>query len=819
VRRRARRLALAFASATSLPVESLAERAIARAEPSDAARPPAETVTKPKLRGTADVPYPEGARGDARVVLTLEVRADGTVRSATADEPNEPFSSHASAAALDFVFEPATRGGRPVAAKIRLELRFIEPAAPEPQPETAEGVTTPAAAPGTAALPAGTPAAKAAAHQPIEVVVTGVRPELSRTASLTRAEVREIPGTFGDPFRAVEALPGVTPIVSGLPFFFVRGAPPGNVGYFLDGVRVPLLFHVGAGPSVVNPALIDRVDFYPAGYPARFGRVSGGVVAGETLPPAAEFHGEYNVRVFDVGAMVEAPFADGRATAMLGGRYSYTGYLLTALSQTTLLDYWDYQGRVSYELGPRDRVELFSFGSYDYVGERTPTETITLFGTEFHRLDLRYDHRFAQRGKLRTAFTLGLDRSRVQQQDRHVRMRTAGARNEFEYRLSDSALFRAGTDLSLETYDIELGTTDLPPSTARVAESFPSRTDTALGLRGDVVLRVTPRFEVTPGARIDLYGSDGVTALAIDPRVSWRAQASEKWAVLGVFGVAHQPPAFVVPLPGFQPGGIPGGLQRALQGSLGIELALGKNMTATATAFQNAFFSMSDPLGAVPPLPMGCPPGTYPGNSIGGDLGEQPDEAAPCGERFPPGTLGPDRSGGGGQGADSRGNRRTAEAFEVRTMGSGRGIELYFKRRLTERLGGFVSYTFSRSTRSYERRSYPAAFDRTHVANAALAYDLGRGFRAGVRGMFYTGVPKAPDATDPSTRLPAFFRLDVRFEKRFQLGKKSHLSLVAEWLNATLSKEAVTTTCTLSGCEAEMIGPVTIPSVGVEGAF
>src|SRR5207249_4000018 len=46
--------------------------------------------------------------------------------------------------------------------------------------------------------------------------------------SLSKAEVRELPGAFGDPFRAIEALPGVTPIVSGLPYFYVRGAPPGN---------------------------------------------------------------------------------------------------------------------------------------------------------------------------------------------------------------------------------------------------------------------------------------------------------------------------------------------------------------------------------------------------------------------------------------------------------------------------------------------------------------------------------------------------------------------------------------------------------------
>jgi hypothetical protein len=617
----------------------------------------------------------------------------------------------------------------------------------------------------------------------------------------------------------VEALPGVTPIVSGLPFFFVRGAPPGNVGYFLDGVRVPVLFHVGVGPSVVNPALIDRVDFYPAGYPARYGRFAGGIVAGETLPADVRLHGEYNLRLFDAGALAEAPFADGRGAALLGGRYSYTALILSLLSSTTTLDYWDYQARIGYDLGPRDRVELFSFGSYDYVGERTPTETLTLFGTEFHRIDLRYDHRFSDRGKLRTAITLGLDRSRLQSSDRKVRERVTTARSELEYRLSSGVLLRAGTDFTLETYDIELGASDLSPTAARVAESFPSRTDLAVSGRADFVLH-HGRLEVTPGARVDLYASDGASAVGVDPRLAWRVQVSQRVALLGVAGVAHQPPAFVVPIPGFQPGGLPGGLQRALQESLGLEFLLGGGMTLTTAVFQNAFFRMSDPLGAAEPQPAGCPPGSYPSETLGGDLGEQPSEAATCGVRFDPGTLGPDRSGGGGQAADSRGGRRIGRAFEVRTLGASHGFELMLKRRLTQRLGGFVSYTLSRSTRSYGRRKYVAAFDRTHVANAAIAYDLGRGFRVGGRVVFYTGLPKPPDPTDPgSTRLPAFFRLDARAEKKFRLGERAHLSIVAEWLNLTLSKEAVTTTCTLEGCQAEMIGPITIPSLGVEGAF
>ena len=106
------------------------------------------------------------------------------------------------------------------------------------------------------------------------------------------------------------------------------------------------------------------------------------------------------------------------------------------------------------------------------------------------------------------------------------------------------------------------------------------------------------------------------------------------------------------------------------------------------------------------------------------------------------------------------------------------------------------------------------------MANAAVAYDLGKQWRAGTRVVFYTGLPKAPDPADPgATRLPPFFRVDLRLEKRWSLGKSSWIAVVAEWMNATLSKEAVASTCTLSGCESQMVGPITIPSLGMEGGF
>jgi len=783
--------------------------------PPPPAAPPVGVVA-PKVVSDTSVTYPEGASGEARVILTLTVSDDGTVRDVAAAEDLPPFTSRAIAAARLWTFEPATRDGKPIAARIKMEVVFrppVEvPAPPEPEPPP------PPPAPASALRSPGRPAPVAEE----QVTVRGERVEASRTVTLTRNEVRQIPGTFGDPFRAVEVMPGVTPIVTGLPFFFIRGAPPGNVGYYLDGVRVPLLFHVGAGPSVVHPGLINHVDLYPGGYPARFGRFSGGIVSGETAEPKGELSGEGNIRLFDVGALVETPFAGGRGNVMLGGRYSYTAALLTLISSDTSLDYWDYQARAHYDLGPDDRLGVFAFGSYDYLGERTPTGTITLFGTEFHRIDLRHDHRIGSRGHVRTAVTLGLDRSR-QADDRFVRDRILAARSEYTYALSRRLLFRAGTDVQADSYDIDLGSTAVAPSAQSVINFFPTRTDLAIGARADVVIGVSDKLEVTPGVRTDLFVSQGATAVGVDPRIAMKTHVTNRLRVLSAIGLVHQVPSFVVPLPGFQPGGLVGGLQKAWQESMGLEMDVGEGTTATVTGFHNAFYDMSDPLGAQPAEIAGCVPGTFPRDTLAGDRtsGGGGGGGGNCGvPRFVPGTIGPDRSGGGGQAADSNTGRRVQNAFEIRSRGQAYGLELMFKRKLTSRLGGFLSYTLSRSERSFENRTYIATFDRTHVLNAALAFDLGRKWRAGTRVTFYTGLPKAPgDPTDDSTRLDPFFRLDLRLEKRWQLGKTTWLSFVAEWMNATLSKEQVATTCTLRGCEAQLVGPVTIPSLGLEGGF
>lgn len=752
-----------FACASVVASLSFATQAAA------AVPPQATTVAPPTPTSAQSVPYPSGAEGDVTLVLTLVVEKDGRVSHVSAEGPPSRFTEAAEEAARTWTFDPATRGGQPVAARIRAEVVFHAPAPAPPVVEARAAAPPSTTRPRPAAPGRPAPARPASATPPEEVVVHGARGEPSRTASLGRAEVRQLPGAFGDPFRAIDALPGVTPIASGVPFFFVRGAPPGNVGYFLDGVKVPYLFHVALGPSVVHPGIVERVDLYPGGYPASFGRFTGGIVSGELTQPRTDLHGEANLRLVDAGALAETGFANGRGTALVGGRFSYTAALVSLFATGVELAYRDYQARVSYDVTPRDRLVVTSFGAFDLLGQTTNDIRTILFATEFYRVDTRWEHTFSPETKARTSLTFGYDQSRVPAQPRNSQNLLGNVRTEVLHTLSQEARVRVGADALLERYTVDERPYSDPddPVTKRFNALFPPRVDVQAGLRADLSLTLG-RLELIPGVRFDLFHSGDSTVTAIDPRVSTRTTLTDSVCVLSSFGLTHQPPSYLVPIPGLAVGNLRGGLQEAIQSSVGVEVELPLEVTASVSAFRNIFHNMSDTLGVSERDPF--------------DL-----------------------------------NYR-----EPRSEGEAHGLELYVRRRLTKRLSGYVTYTLSRSTRTVDREVFVSAFDRTHVANAAIALDLGRGWRAGTRFTLYTGVPViaqggvsgnalvAPPRSLRPERDPAFYRFDVRLEKKWTLSGSRWLSFVMEMMNVTLHKE------TLQGQE---IGPVSIPSLGLEGGI
>lgn len=727
--------------AIACAVASYATRAAA--EPSGVV-PPAQLAAEP-------VPYPEGAHGPAEVVLELVIAQDGSVTDVNVRDGAEPFASAARIAVARWQFRPASREGIPIRARITAKVSFRESAA----------APLPAASSTNDAAPQPNAPAPEATAQPTEIRVIGEDRQELGSLHIPRSETRLIPGAFADPFRVVEVLPGVAPVLSGIPYFYVRGAPPGDVGYSIDGIPVPLLFHVGAGPSVIAPALVERVDLFPAAFPAEYGRVAGAVISGATMAPSSVARGEAQARIFDAGAMIEQPFANGRGSVLFGGRYGYTQAVLSLVAPDYGLNYWDYQARVAYHLNATDTLTAFAFGALDRLtNERLERK---LFDTQFHRLDLRWD-RDTERSHTRLALTLGTDRVQNGQENdaaigSQVRAASARLRLESSYRVSPGLRLRGGGDVGASNVTREADIVG--------AQAFaqPKRVDSAGGVYADAIWRPARAVEVVPGLRLDLARSREKNHVFVEPRLGTRLRVMQGVSWVSAFGVAHQLPTQAVRVPGRAPNGLEQSEQEAWQATSGIELALPASLLGKVSLFHSWI-----------------------------------------------------------------------DASDIDVTGRAYGLELFLRRNFSERLGGFVSYTLSRATYTQRTFTNQAEFDRTHVLSLVLGYDLGRGFRLGGRSLFESGRRYAVACPTPSCgpgdpmtprpyvaygRFPNFVRVDVRFEKRWQLGEGRWISGTFEWFNATLAKEAdgMGWNYVRGGLVRTDRSALTLPSIGIEAGF
>ncbi|RKH61443.1 TonB family protein, partial [Corallococcus aberystwythensis] len=434
------------------------------------------SLVPPGLTADAPAAWPEGLEGTpGEVELELLVDVEGRVAEAKVVRAavEARLTDAALAAAPGLRFTPATLGGVPVAVRLPFVYRFTPPVqvpaatthltgevrargtrrplsdaalfldgASEPATTTdAQGRFTLDVTPGAHTLEVRAPGHETTAFpetltqgqtlqvvyrlqprevNPYETVVRDERPRTEVTRiSLHEQEIREVPGTMGDPFRVVMLMPGVGSLASGISYPVVRGSQPAATGFFLDGVRIPMLYHLLLGPAVVHPDFIDTVDFYPGTPPVQYGRVLGGAVEGRLSRPREDrLHFTAYADLINAGGFIEQPFESTGTSVSLAGRVSYTALLISLAAnafqskeaEQVHAGFWDYQARVEQKVG-QGRLRLFALGSSDDVGISPEMKLGSDGGgvvSRFHRIDLRGTHPVAE-GEGEVGITLGWD--------------------------------------------------------------------------------------------------------------------------------------------------------------------------------------------------------------------------------------------------------------------------------------------------------------------------------------------------------------------------------------------------------------------------
>lgn len=616
------------------------------------------------------------------------------------------------------------------------------------------------------------------------------------STTLREAEIREVPGTRGDPLRVISSLPGVVPLAGFLPYVVVRGAAPGNTGYYLDGSRIPILFHVALGPSVLHPQFIDAVDFYPGGAPVRLGRYVSGIIEARTRPSRRDrVHGDVDLRLTDAGGLLEIPVnrsyipgcrakhmitckrGPGKGALTFAGRYSYTGALLTLVQSQARIRFWDYQARFDHKVGEQADLTMFAFGSFDDIGQKPYTDPNSgervnpdpFVRFMFHRIDTRVKQRLRGDGSAVYAVVLGLDQSGVTQ-FRTNEWRIA-PRLDVRVPINDRVSIGFGIDQEFQIFRLATPLDQLDDVNVEdVALLFSDRFVSATAGYFELLFKKAG-FEMRPGIRVDAYTQYGASpylptaktitsAVGVDPRITFRETINSRWTLRQAIGLYHQPPSFPIPVPGIESFGFERGLQQNAQASFGYEVDIVRDrLQLTQEAYGGYLSNLQD----------------Y--------------EFAAASESDPVEEL---------------------EDVIAQVTGWAYGLETMLKLDPELRMFGWAAYTLSRSTRNYEVGGHaPSNWDQRHILNVVLGYRISDKWNFGGRVHYHTGRPWTAPVDNQSTidalasnrnnaRLPAFFQLDLRVERNWRF-PNWQLDLFLDVTNATYSREIFQCTAGESG--------------------
>lgn len=580
--------------------------------------------------------------------------------------------------------------------------------------------------------------------------------------TISMETIRRIPGTFGDPIRVVQSLPGAARAPFGTGLLIIRGSNPEDSGVYVDGIRIPYIYHLGGFESVINPGLVSAVDYLPGGFGVQYGRGMGGVVDVTTISKWPERNKiTWKTDALDSGAMIQARVGKKKQHAIgLAGRRSYIDVFLDPILKLSGNDgytikpiWYDYQAK--YELlDHRDTFSVLVFGFEDVLTAQSPAgtaqgtdqDTQGSFGTTYstHRVMMKWEHPFNDHLSLRFVPAFGRDYASLVVGDSWRLYQTqwlAEIRTELPWKVNDHIRIVPGVDFVGGWSPFEI---DLPYNPSNFASTDPLAEREPFVLKDDQTgwgpdpylfanirpLKDTDRWIITPGIRGTIAWIPGeLETAALDPRVSSKFSITPRMRVKGSVGLYHQPPQ---PYQMYRTDDELVNLvsEQCLSGAVGWEQDIGKAVHGEIEGFYKGFSN----------LIVGNP------NFVSLD-----------------------------------------DPFFVNDgVGRAYGLEVIIRHDPIGHFFGWISYTLSRSERRDEPGDdwYSYDYDQTHNLVGVGGYKLPWQMEASARFQYTTGNPTTPYnlgvydvdqdsysgySTAPynSDRLPPYWTVSARIDKVF----------------------------------------------------
>jgi TonB family protein len=602
-----------------------------------------------------------------------------------------------------------------------------------------------------------------------ETIVRGERDREVAQVKLEQAELKYMPGSGNEAFRVLQNLPGVARSPFNTGFLIVRGSKAWDSRVYIDDIFIPQLFHFGGLNATVSSALVQELTFQPGNFGAEHGRSIGGLVEADLRAPSRTgLHGFVDLSFFDVSALVETPLSDKwsvSASARKGlteltlpfALKTFAPQVYSAVGFTLAPVYWDYQLRVERKGEGSNRFFVMLYGSSDEWAFVRPIPFLDpdsegnqgSYGTKqtFNRLTVGLDHQLMPNLRFVSRNSLGFDQYALSGSTTNINYNGTEYPIQLREKLviegpSQHLRVNVGVDL-LGVPEVVDAQAPPPFKANQIPDPFVQRrllAEHSTNLYFEPALFIEASWkpfaslEILAGVRADYetYMNKGW----LDPRLQVLWTPISRLTLKAGAGIYHQPPDYR------------SGELSAVFGNPGLRPEGANHYMAGAE------FRFTDAIG----LDV---QGYYK------DLFDQARQTLAKG-------LGSDVNIAG---VDTL---YTSDGY-----GRAYGLEVLLRHKFSHNLFGWISYSLSRFERDYYGGVIyaPGPLDQPHNLIAVLSYRLPLDFVVGTRVRFASGTLVTPIVASLydtngnyyyplpglpwSERLPDFFQLDVRIDKRF----------------------------------------------------
>ncbi|WP_374174752.1 carboxypeptidase-like regulatory domain-containing protein [Flavobacterium tructae] len=362
-----------------------------------------------------------------------------------------------------------------------------------------------------------------------EVLVKGKNSQNIRTAitGVTTIEaegVKTVPLVLGerDVLKIALTIPGIKTAGEGSSGFNVRGGKEDQNLMLLDNGTIYNPAHLFGFFSSLNPYTINKVDIYKGGIPSEFGgRLSSVFDITSKNGNTEKFSGEGGIGPVTSNLTASIPVVKGKASLLLGGRATYSDWILKTLDDENLKNsqasFYDLFAKYSHKINKNNTVE----GTAYYSKDKYTITPDSLYQYSNRLISLKWKHAFNEKNNSElnvsnSEYKFSIDYESVNPESFifKYKINETQASLKFNSELNSKHKFTYG--ISSKLYNVSPGELNPDGETSIVT---PIKVDNEKGLESALFFsdkfKITEKLLLDVGARYSLYAALGASTQKI----------------------------------------------------------------------------------------------------------------------------------------------------------------------------------------------------------------------------------------------------------------------------------------------------------------